>query len=236
MGACSSKEPAVAESHENTAASPPASREPEKNKSLLPETQSEPAKQLKPTSEPPPKRDEEEEDEGLSYDRSPIEEVCVFVRALFSDIFVTRGDDFLVFFLRLYALVLVSTLQNLWPACRRKNFNLFARPRHEEECHEDPQVEAVSRFIIANSGEDEGVSTFQEESEQKAGAVSSTSRASGVLFFSWLEMKASWRSIGRHLAPRVLRCNFLRTLRVPSVGRTHKRTNTETFVLLLLTL
>lgn len=106
MGACLSTEPAVAESRENAAASPPAPREPEKNKSLLPETLPEPAKQLKPTSEPSSKRDEKEEDEGLGS----IEEVCVFVRALFSDIFVTRGDDFLVFFLRLYALVLVSTV------------------------------------------------------------------------------------------------------------------------------
>jgi hypothetical protein len=108
MGSCSSKEPAVAESHDGTAASPPAPREPEKKKSLLPESQVEPAKQLSPTTEPALKTDEGG-DEGLGYD-APDEKVCAFVRALFSDIFATRGDDFLVFFCRLYALVLVSTL------------------------------------------------------------------------------------------------------------------------------
>lgn len=75
--------------------------------------------------------------------------------------------------------------KSLWPACRCKFSISLQDTRHEEEGHEDPQVEAASRFIIANSGrQDEGVSTFQEEGEQKAGAVSSTSRASGVLFFS----------------------------------------------------
>jgi hypothetical protein len=130
MGSCLSTESAVAESRENAAASPPAPRETDKNKSLLPETQAEPAKQLNPTSEPPRKRDEEdEEDEGLGYDHAPIEEVCVFVRALFSDIFVTRGYDFRVFFCRLYALVPVSTLQHFVAGVSSENFQSLCKTR-----------------------------------------------------------------------------------------------------------
>jgi hypothetical protein len=129
MGPCSSKEPAVAESREFAAASPPAPREPEKNKSLLPETQVELAKQLKPSSEPPPERDEEEDESGLDYDHAPIEKVCVFVRALFSDIFVMRGDDFLVFFLHLCSLVLVSTLQNFVAGVSSEKFQFLRKTR-----------------------------------------------------------------------------------------------------------
>jgi hypothetical protein len=134
MGSCLSTEPAVAESRETTAASPspPAPREPEKNKALLPETQ---AEQLKPTSEPPSERDED--DDGLGYDHAPIkEEVCLFfVRALFSHIFVTYGDDFLVFLSCLYALVLVSTQQHFVAGVSSEKIQSLCETRGE-----DPQV------------------------------------------------------------------------------------------------
>jgi hypothetical protein len=145
MGSCSSKEPAVAESQDAPAASPPAPREPEFQKSLLPETKVETAKQHTPTTEPPKR---EEEDEGLGYDQRPNEEVCLFVRALFSDIFVKSSMTFWSFSSACMLSYLFLRFKIMWPARCRKKVQSLLKTRTTRG-HEDPQAD--SRFIISTS-------------------------------------------------------------------------------------